>query len=123
MSEPTRTIAGQPVAHESAHLHVSGEAVYADDIPLPANGLHAALGMSTIAHGRIRSIDLEPVRSAPGVVAVATAANVTGENNFGGILHDDPIFADGLVQFAGQSLFGVAAASYEEARRAARLLR
>jgi xanthine dehydrogenase large subunit len=121
VTEPARTVAGQAIAHESAHLHVSGEAVYADDISLPANALHAAFGMSTIAHGRIRSIDLEPVRSAPGVVAVATAADVTGENNFGGILHDDPIFTDGLVQFAGQSLFGVAATSYEEARRAARL--
>ena len=123
MIERPRTVAGQPVAHESAHLHVSGEALYVDDIPLPANALHAALGMSAIAHGRIRSLDLTAVAGAPGVVAVATAADVPGENNFGGILHDDPIFADTLIQFAGQSLFGVAATSYEAARRAVRLAR
>jgi xanthine dehydrogenase large subunit len=123
MTEHAFTIAGQPVAHESAHLHVSGEAVYADDIALPAHSLHAALGMSTVAHGRVRVLDLEPVRAAAGVVDTVTAADVPGENNFGPVLHDDPIFADGAVQFAGQSLFGVAATSYEEARRAARLAR
>jgi len=116
-------IAGQPLPHESAHLHVSGEAVYTDDIPLPANTLHAALGMSTVAHARIRSLDLTPVRAYPGVVDVATGADVPGDNNFGPILHDDPIFAELLVQFAGQSLFGVAATSYAAARRAARLAR
>ena len=39
--------------HDSAHLHVSGQAQYADDIQLPANALHGAFGLSVIAHGRI----------------------------------------------------------------------
>ena len=109
--------------HESAHLHVSGQALYADDIPLPANTLHAAFGMSTIAHGRIRAMDLAPVLDLPGVVAVATAADVPGENNYGSAVHDDPIFAPGLVQYAGQPLFAVVADSYTTARKAARLAR
>ena len=124
MSEPLdETIAGQPLPHESAHLHVSGEAVYTDDVALPANTLHAALGMSTVAHARIRSLDLSAVRACAGVVDVATGADVPAQNNFGAILHDDPIFADTLVRFAGQALFGVAATSYAAARRAARLAR
>ena len=57
--------------HESAHLHVSGRALYADDIPLPANTLHGAFGMSSIAHGWIRAMDLGAVMEFPGVVAVA----------------------------------------------------
>jgi xanthine dehydrogenase large subunit len=109
--------------HESAHLHVSGRALYADDIPLPANTLHAAFGMSPIAHGRIRTLDLAPVLEFPGVVAVATAADVPGENNYGSAVHDDPIFAAGLVQYAGQPLFAVVADSYTTARKAARLAR
>ena len=40
-------------AHDSAHLHVSGRALYADDIPLPPETLHAAFGLSSIAHGRV----------------------------------------------------------------------
>ena len=35
------SIVGQPQPHDSAHLHVSGEALYCDDIPLPPNTLHA----------------------------------------------------------------------------------
>ena len=112
-------VVGEPIRHESAHLHVSGRALYADDVALPPNTLHAAFGISRIAHGRIKSMDLSAVLAAPGVVAVVCAGDVPGENNYGGIVHDDPIFADGLVQYAGQTLFAVAATSYNAARRAA----
>ena len=68
-------------------------------------------------------MDLEPVRRAPGVVLVLTAADIPGENNVGPVRHDDRLFADGLVECVGQSLFAVAATSLEAARRAARLAR
>jgi xanthine dehydrogenase large subunit len=110
---------GQPQAHDSAHLHVSGEALYCDDIPLPANTLHAAFGLSAIAHGTIQSLDLSPVSSAPGVVAVALPADIPGENNYGGLVKDDPIFAN-EVQYFGQPIFAVAATSYAAARNATR---
>ncbi len=115
--------AGRPLSHESAHLHVSGEALYADDIALPPATLHAAFGVASIAHGRVRKLDLAAVRKAPGVLAVLTAKDVPGENNCAPVIHDDPIFADGLVQYAGQTLFAVAADSHDAARRAARLAR
>ncbi len=113
------TLQGRPQAHESAHLHVSGRATYIDDMAVPANTLHAALGMSAVAHARIRSMNLAAVLAAPGVVDVAAAGDIPGKNNCGPILDDDPIFAPGLVQYAGQSLFAVAATSYDAARRAA----
>ena len=116
-------VVGEPIRHESAHLHVSGRALYIDDIALPPDTLHAAFGISTIAHGRIKAMDLSAVRAAPGVIAVAVAADVPGENNYGGIVHDDPIFAADLVQYAGQPLFAVAAESFAAARKAARLAR
>ncbi|HEX3123815.1 MAG TPA: xanthine dehydrogenase molybdopterin binding subunit, partial [Rhodanobacteraceae bacterium] len=115
----TARIVGEPVRHESAHLHVSGRAIYTDDIALPPDTLHAAFGISRIAHGRFGALDLTPVLAAPGVVAVAVAGDIPGENNYGGIIHDDPIFADGLVQYAGQPIFAVAANSCNAARRAA----
>ena len=114
---------GRPVPHDSAELHVSGEALYCDDIPVPANTLHAAFGISTIAHGRVRELDLSRVASAPGVVTVASPTDVPGENNYGSVVHDDPIFAEGLVQYAGQPLFAVAATTYRAARKAASLAR
>jgi len=114
---------GEALPHESAHLHVSGEALYTDDIPLPAGALHAAIGISERAHARILRLDLREVAAAPDVVAVLTAADIPGENNHGPVVHDDPIFATGLVEYAGQSLFAVLATSVQSARRAVRLAR
>jgi xanthine dehydrogenase large subunit len=119
MSAAKLTHVGKAEPHDSAHLHVSGQALYCDDIPLPANALHAAFGMSAIAHGRIKSLDLAPVLAVPGVIAVALPADIPGENNYGSAVHDDPIFADGLVQYVGQPLFAVAATSHQAARKAA----
>ena len=105
--------------HESAELHVSGEAIYTDDLPELAGTLHCALGLSQRAHANIASMDISAVRSSPGVVDVITAADIPGRNDCGPIIHDDPILADGLVQCVGQPIFAVIAVSYDAARRAA----
>ena len=120
MSEPAPQLQlDEHPPHDSAHLHVSGRALYCDDLPLPANTLHAAFGTSKVAHGRIRKLDLSAVAASTGCVALAVAADIPGENNYGGVVHDDPIFAEGLVQYHGQPLFAVAATSYNAARKAA----
>ncbi|MCM2492192.1 xanthine dehydrogenase molybdopterin binding subunit [Burkholderia glumae] len=106
--------------HESAHLHVSGRASYTDDLPVLAGTLHAALGLSTRAHARIVSADLDAVRATPGVVAVFTAEDIPGVNDCGPVIHDDPVLADGVVQFVGQPVFIVVATSHDVARLAAR---
>ncbi len=113
----------EELPHDSAALHVSGEARYVDDLPEPPGTLFAAFGTSACAHGRIVSIDLDPVRRAPGVIAVLAAADIPGRNNIGPVVADEPVFATDLVQFKGQPLFAVAATSVELARRAARLAR
>ncbi|MCI0516879.1 MAG: xanthine dehydrogenase molybdopterin binding subunit [Woeseiaceae bacterium] len=112
---------GAAIPHDSAELHVSGAAIYTDDIPEPQGLLHIAVGMSETAHARIRQLDLTAVRAAPGVVAVMTAEDIPGENNCGPVVKDDPILAPGLVQYAGQAVFAVAATSVTAARKAARL--
>lgn len=126
-AQQTRSAAGAPHAHESAHLHVAGEATYTDDIPELAGTLHAALGLSPVAHGRVRGIDLARLQAMPGVVAVITAADIPGLNDCGPIVHDDPILAplgeSGSVQYLGQPVFAVLAATREAARRAASLAR
>jgi xanthine dehydrogenase large subunit len=106
-------------AHESAHLHVAGAAPYIDDLPELAGTLHAALGLSPVAHGRINAMHLDRIRALPGIVAVLSAADIPGPNDCGPIVHDDPILADGLVQFLGQPVFAVIAETREAARRAA----
>jgi xanthine dehydrogenase large subunit len=111
---------GKSHKHESAVLHVLGEATYTDDIAEAQGTLHAALGLSSKAHANILSMDLEPVRRMPGVVAVYTHEDIPGTNDCGPIIHDDPILSPGLVQYIGQPIFIVVARSHEQARRAAR---
>ncbi|MCP3726251.1 xanthine dehydrogenase molybdopterin binding subunit [Paraburkholderia sp. CNPSo 3272] len=106
--------------HESAHLHVSGRATYTDDIPVVAGTLHAALGLSQKPHARIVAMNLAKVRATPGVVAVLTAEDIPGVNDCGPIIHDDPVLADGVVQYVGQPMFIVVATSHDTARLAAR---
>ncbi len=109
------------IAHESAAQHVRGCAWYTDDIPVPAGTLYAALGLSPVAHGKIRGLELDAVRNAPGVRSVITATDIAGDNNYGPVVADDPIFAECVVEHLGQPLFAVAADSVTAARRAARL--
>jgi len=110
--------------HDSAHKHVAGSAVYIDDMPEPAGTLHAGLGLSTVAHGILKTVDLSAVRAAPGVVDVLTCEDVPGENDISPSgMHDDPVLAEGKVQFHGQPIFCVIAETREQARRAARLAR
>ncbi len=112
---------GRALPHDSAHLHVTGQATYTDDLPEPRELLHVAVGISREAHARVRGIDLAPVLAAPGVVDVMTAADITGANNYGPMVHDDPILVESVAEYAGQPLFAVAAESVNQARKAARL--
>ncbi len=110
--------------HESAHMHVAGEAPYIDDLPELAGTLHAALGLSPVANGRLLSMDLDKIRALPGVVDVITSADIPGPNDCGSIIHDDPILVDtgvggGELRYLGQPVFAVIARTRDQARRAA----
>ncbi|VAW11336.1 Xanthine dehydrogenase, molybdenum binding subunit [hydrothermal vent metagenome] len=111
----------EAVAHDSAAAHVTGRAVYIDDMAELPGTLHVQTGMSARAHAKILGMDLDAVRAAPGVVAVLTAADIPGINDASPIAGDDPIFAEGIAQYIGQPLFAVAARSYLEARAAVKL--
>lgn len=122
MSQARASTVHSDLAHDSAIKHVTGRATYIDDILEPAGLLHAYVGVSEVAHGRIRSLNLDAVRACEGVEAVITAADVPGVNDTSP-MHtlDEPALAEDEVQFRGQVLFAVAARSRDTARRAARL--
>ncbi len=112
-----------PLPHDAASLHVTGAARYVDDIPVPADCLHLAFGISRIAHGRISAMDLDAVRTAPGVVAVLAGTDFKVIPDCSPSAHDEPLLSDGAVHYLGQPLFVVAAVSHLAARKAASLAR
>ncbi len=114
-----RPPAGTSVAHDSGLKHATGAAIYIDDMPEPPGLLHAFIGLSAHAHAKIARVDLTAARAMPGVAAAIAAVDVPGVNDVGPALPGDPIFADGLVEYWGQSLFAVAAGTIAEARAAA----
>ena len=98
MKDDMTTIRGQAhqdTIHDSAIKHVTGRADYTDDLAEPYGLLHAYLGLSQCAHGRITGMDFTETLAHPGVVGVLTAKDIPGVNDVSpNGKDDDPIFAD-----------------------------
>jgi xanthine dehydrogenase large subunit len=105
--------------HESAIRQVQGTATYVDDIKEPQGTLHAAVGLSQCARGKITAIDLSAVRASEGVIDVVTIDDVPGHRDIGPVFKGDPLLADGEIKFFGQPVFAVLATSVLLARQAA----
>ncbi len=113
---------GKSMAHDSAGLHVSGSATYVDDIAEIEGTVHVAPGYAKQgARGKIVKCDLTAIRNFPGVLAVFTAEDIPAKNDCSPTIGDDPIFAEGHIEFHGQVIFAVVAETREIARRAAQL--
>ena len=114
-------IVHKAIRHDSAHKHVSGSAKYVDDIAVPPNTLEILLGQSKFAHAKILSMDLSQVENFPGVIKVLTSADIPGTNDCSPFAGDDPIFAENVVSYLGQSVFAVVAEDIKTARNAIEL--
>ena len=64
------------IEHESAVKHVTGKAIYTDDISEPKNLLHAVIGYSNCSKGVIKKIDYRDVLSSKGVVDIITEKDI-----------------------------------------------
>ncbi len=112
---------GKGYPHDSAEMHVSGEAPYTDDLKLPEGALHVAVGTSSITSGKILSIDLSAVQKAKGVVDVITAKDIPGKQDIGPVFPGDLLLTDSIVAFHGQPVFAVAATDHISALKAIKL--
>lgn len=110
---------GLPVTHESGRKHVTGAARFIDDIVEEEGTLHAAVGCSPVASGRLMSVDLADVFRSSGVVDVITAKDVPGDVDIGPVFPGDPLLAVQQILFHSQPIFAVVASSYTQARVAA----
>ena len=106
---------GQPLPHESADLHVTGAALYTDDLVLRLPGvLHAHPVQAPHAHARVTRLDTAPAYDVPGVVRVLTADDVPGVND-AGTKADEPLFPS-EVMYHGHAVCWVLGETLEAAR-------
>jgi xanthine dehydrogenase large subunit len=112
---PEKPVVGVSMPHESANLHVTGAALYTDDlVQRTKDVLHAYPVQVMKAHGRITALRTEPALAVPGVVRVLTGADVPGVND-AGMKHDEPLFPD-EVMFFGHAVAWVLGETLEAAR-------
>jgi len=108
-------IVGKAIPHESAVEHVTGSALYTDDLLGRYPGLlHAWPVQAPHAHARILKLDVSGAYSVPSVVKVLTAQDVPGKND-SGVRDDEPIFPSEVMYYA-QAVCWVLGEAEEAAR-------
>src|SRR5437016_5423620 len=125
------SVAGKPPApsgveglpHESARGHVTGGALYTDDLfgRFPKL-LHAWPVTAPHAHARVTSLDATPALAEAGVLTTLTAADVPGEGDSGPSRRDEPLFP-GEVMFHRQPVAWVLGETLDAAQRGAARVR
>ena len=112
-------VAGKSVPHESARGHVTGEALYTDDLMSRFPGvLHAWPVTAPLAHAAIEYLEIAPALEEAGVAATLSAADVPGEGDTGPSRHDEPLFPS-EVMFHRQPVAWILGESLDAAQRGA----
>jgi xanthine dehydrogenase large subunit len=111
------------IQHDSAVKHVTGKAHYIDDMPSLPNTLEIVLVTSPFAHANIKSIDGSLALAETGVAAVLTVKDIEGHNDIAPIFEGEPAIADKVAEYVGHPVAVVAAATYDQAFRAAKLVK
>src|SRR5712691_10834113 len=124
----TTTVSGGQIGRSLPRLEgrdkVTGRAEYTHLMRLPGM-LHAKIFRSTVAHGRIKSVDVSEARKVPGVYAVYTSEDirkVIPNPYYGPAFHDQPILAIDKVRFVGEPVAVVVAADPHVAEEAVQLI-
>ncbi|XP_067942765.1 xanthine dehydrogenase/oxidase-like [Watersipora subatra] len=110
----------QAVPHKSAFLQCTGEAQYIDDLPKYKEELYMALVTSTVAHGKLISIDASEALQYPGVKDFISAKDIPGRNNYGVNIPDDLVFASEEVTCVGHVIGAILADTQRHAQTAAK---
>lgn len=133
MSQQLRPAIGKGVERVDGRLKVTGGARYAAEFKV-ANLAHGVLVMSTVANGRIRSIDTKPALSSPGVLSVITHVNApklrfperpqTNDDYVAPVYGRSlPVMQDTTIYFNAQPIAIVVAETLEQAEHAATLVK
>ena len=126
---------GEPILRREDERFLTGAGQYTDDITLGAQ-TYAVFVRSPHAHAKLRSVNIDAAKAAPGVVGVLTGADVAaaGINGLpcGWLIHSTngepmkepphPILALDTVRYVGDQVAMVVAETLLQARDAAELV-
>jgi CO/xanthine dehydrogenase Mo-binding subunit len=125
MTQPMqRGQVGRSAQRLEGRAKVTGRAEYVHNLHLPGM-LHGKIFRSTVAHGRIRRIDVRAAQAIAGVERVVTGEDlraVIPNPYYGPAFHDQPILALEKVRYAGEPVAVVLAADPHVAEEAAQLI-
>ncbi|MFO7865097.1 MAG: molybdopterin cofactor-binding domain-containing protein, partial [Salinivirgaceae bacterium] len=102
--------------------HVTGKSVYLDDIPEQKGTLHGVVYGAPVGHATIKNIDFSKAENVSGVVKIVTHKDITRDNQIGGIVEDEPLFAEEEIHFFGHPIALIVAKDAFTARKARRLI-
>ena len=102
--------------------HVMGKSMYVDDIPTIQGTGYGVVFDSPKAHGIIKSVDYSKALALPGVIEILTCQHIPGENQIGGIIPDEELFASKEVHFQGQPIALIIAETEQIAFKARTLI-
>ena len=105
-----------------AHNHVRGKSVYLDDIPEINGTLFCLPFYAETAHAHINSIDYEKALQLKGIIYILTSKDIPGQNQIGGIIPDEPLFAENEIHYWGQPLGLIVGTSEFICRKARKLI-
>jgi xanthine dehydrogenase large subunit len=102
--------------------HVRGESLFVDDLMIRQDALIGLCFDSPKAHGKIISVDYSKAEALEGVERIFTYKDVLGENQIGGIIPDEPLWAEDEVHFWGQPIAFIVAETEAIAKKARALI-
>ena len=111
------------MSNSDVFKHVRGESLFIDDFNVPEGTLYASVFTSSVAHAKIRNINLDEAEKIPGIVKILTSKDIPGINQVGGIIQDETLLADEEVHFIGEPIALIIAEDETAAKNArARIL-
>lgn len=105
-----------------SYTHVRGESLFVDDLIIRQDALFGLCFDSPKAHGKIVHVDYSKAEALDGVEKIFTHKDVLGENQIGGIIPDEPLWAEDEVHFWGQPIAFIVAESEAIAKKARALI-
>ncbi|MBC8259177.1 MAG: xanthine dehydrogenase molybdopterin binding subunit [SAR324 cluster bacterium] len=115
-------VVGKHIPHDSAVGHVTGEALFVDDLPSAKDELIVDFIASPVAHGKIIRFNFEELSQLDGIAGIFTHADLPGHNLFGPVIQDERFLAEDIVEYVGQPIAVIAGESRKAVRQAKKQL-